>query len=101
MPIAKKYSLNELIASAKYYFEKLGEIPVTNKFSQDFDIIIDALFGIGLNRPLNSDICDLINDMNSSNAIKIAVDYSTAIIFDIYTLKTASSIIKFKSLPLR
>ena len=65
--------------TAKYYFEKLGEIPVTNKFSQDFDIIIDALFGIGLNRPLNSDICDLINDMNSSNAIKIAVDIPSGI----------------------
>lgn len=38
------------------------------------DIIIDALFGVGINRPLSGDYLALIKWLNDVKAIKIAVD---------------------------
>lgn len=70
---------NPQTENAKHYFEKLENTPVTNVFEDKYDIIIDAIFGIGLNRDLNSEICNLINSLNSSNAIKIAIDIPSGI----------------------
>ena len=38
------------------------------------DVIIDCLFGIGLNRSLDKFYCDIIDSINSSNKIIIAID---------------------------
>ena len=40
----------------------------------DNDIIIDAIFGSGLNRPIEGFTAELIKYINKSNAIKIAID---------------------------
>ena len=40
----------------------------------DNDIIIDAIFGSGLNRPVEGFTAELINYLNQTNAIKIAID---------------------------
>ncbi len=45
----------------------------------DADIVIDALFGTGLNRPLNKKAENLINEMNDLNGIKIACDIPSGI----------------------
>ena len=57
------------------------EVPMYDIFSEDDfpqiydnDIIIDAIFGSGLNRPIEGFTAELIKYINKSNAIKIAID---------------------------
>ena len=56
-------------------------VPMYDIFSEDDfpqiydnDIIIDAIFGSGLNRPIEGFTAELIKYINKSNAIKIAID---------------------------
>lgn len=65
--------------TAKYYFDKLEDTKITTEFSGEFDIIIDALFGIGLNRELSENICNLLTKLNLCNAVKIAIDIPSGI----------------------
>jgi hydroxyethylthiazole kinase-like uncharacterized protein yjeF len=43
------------------------------------DVVVDALFGAGLNRELNSDASKIINRLNSMQAFKIACDIPSGI----------------------
>lgn len=43
----------------------------------EYDIIIDAIFGIGMQGRLNRTISAVVDDMNNSKAYKIAVDIPT------------------------
>ena len=43
-------------------------------FKQNYDVIIDALFGIGLDRDLTESWLDIIDVMNAQHALKIAID---------------------------
>lgn len=66
--------------NACYYYEQL--LFVKKSDSADFekaDIIIDALFGIGLDRELNAAAVKLIERINRSNALKIAVDIPSGV----------------------
>ena len=61
--------------------EEETEVPMYDIFSEDDfphifdnDIIIDAIFGSGLNRPIEGFTAELINYLNKTNAIKIAID---------------------------
>lgn len=45
----------------------------------DFDWIIDGLFGTGLTRELSPEIQDLIDDINMSSATKVAIDIPTGL----------------------
>ncbi len=65
--------------SAKYYYSLLSDIEITNVIDKEYEVIIDAIFGIGLNRPLNSDIIEVINQINSQNAYRVAVDIPSGI----------------------
>ena len=47
--------------------------------TEDYDIIIDAVFGIGLKRDVSDSYADIINRMNQSKAYKIACDISSGI----------------------
>lgn len=47
---------------------------LTEALRQNPDLVIDALFGIGLNRPLNSDWVALIESLNTSKLPVLAVD---------------------------
>ncbi len=47
-----------------------------------YDIIVDALFGIGLSRDLTGIYKDIIEKANNTNALKIAVDISSGLISD-------------------
>ena len=64
---------------AQYYYSKTQSIKKSDKLNGEFDIIIDALFGIGLNRSLSPEICSLIEKMNMYNSIKVAVDIPSGV----------------------
>jgi len=56
----------------------LEYIEVVDELS-DADIVVDALFGSGLSRPLNETAQDIVNGMNGLNGFKIACDIPTGI----------------------
>lgn len=68
-------SISERINRLKVSAERLG-MGVFN--ARDYDgsaeIIVDAIFGIGLNRPIEGLTATLIEKLNSQNALKIALD---------------------------
>ncbi|TNE73969.1 NAD(P)H-hydrate epimerase [bacterium] len=43
------------------------------------DVIIDALFGTGLNKPIPEDIVSIIKRVNTLNAIKVSIDCPTGL----------------------
>ncbi|MDE6401657.1 MAG: NAD(P)H-hydrate epimerase, partial [Clostridiales bacterium] len=54
--------------------EKLTVLPAS-EYNGTANIIIDAIFGIGLNRPITGEIATLINSLNSAeNAFRLAID---------------------------
>lgn len=64
--------------NAKHYCERFtGEI--LKKLDADYDIIIDALFGIGFKGSLDAATEELIVNVNNQNAIRIAVDIPSGV----------------------
>jgi hydroxyethylthiazole kinase-like uncharacterized protein yjeF len=43
------------------------------------DVVVDAFLGIGITRPVSSELCGIIRAVNHSNAIKVAVDIASGI----------------------
>ena len=78
-----RYS-DKMSTDCEMNFERLKEetdVPMYDVFSEDDfpqiydnDIVIDAMFGSGLNRPIEGFTAELINYLNKINAIKIAID---------------------------
>lgn len=68
--------------TALFFMDSVSDIKVIDSFSDSYDIIIDALFGIGFRRMLSEDIAHLIYDINNSSAIKIAIDLPSGIFCD-------------------
>ena len=74
------------------------EVPMYDIFSEDDfpqiydnDIIIDAIFGSGLNRPIEGFTAELIKYINNSNAIKIAIDNPSGLILGTQKLRNSES----------
>ncbi len=67
--------------NAKYYFDNLPPVKFCDSFSPNdkFDIIIDAIFGIGLSRNIEGNLSELITKINSHNAFKISIDVPSGI----------------------
>ncbi len=65
--------------SAKYYYNKLSNLTVAYDLEGDYDIIIDAIFGIGLERPLSKNLQKLIDKINLQNAKRVAIDIPSGI----------------------
>ncbi|MCM1259199.1 MAG: NAD(P)H-hydrate dehydratase [Roseburia sp.] len=65
----------------QYMSAKRYEIPIAETLGK-YDIIVDALFGIGLSRPLEGKLKDLIQWCNSQEAVRIAVDMPSGISAD-------------------
>lgn len=64
----------------------IPEVPMYGIFSKDDfpkiddnDIVIDALFGSGLNRPLEGLAAEMVNHLNDNHAIKIAIDIASGL----------------------
>ncbi len=49
---------------------------------QDYDVIVDALFGIGLTREIGGIYRDIIESLNRKNGLKVAVDICSGISAD-------------------
>ncbi len=60
---------------------------------QESDVVIDALFGIGLSKPLNGLAAECVNQINTSNALIVAIDVPSGLFVDQHTNKN-SAIIK-------
>ena len=65
--------------NAGHYFSLLPQSIIFESFRGEFDIIIDAVFGIGLCRNLSDELITLINKLNQQAAIKIAIDIPSGI----------------------
>ncbi len=65
--------------NALFYYEKLDGIRITDTFEGEFDIIIDALFGIGLNREMSAELISLIERVNQADAVRIAIDLPSGV----------------------
>lgn len=65
--------------NALYHYNKLGDIKTKNTVTDDFDIIVDAVFGIGLNRTPSKELTELFKRINSAPAIKVAIDIPSGI----------------------
>ncbi len=68
--------------TAKYYYDRLEDIEICRELEKEYDILIDALFGIGLNRPLDSQAVSLIKKINSQNAVRVSIDIPSGISCD-------------------
>lgn len=74
-PLGKPRTENALF----FYNALPEEIVKTDTVDREYDIIIEALFGIGLNRDLNDDINSLLKRLNGMNAVRVAIDIPAGI----------------------
>ena len=54
-------------------------IPFVKGIEDEYDIIVDALFGVGLSREVRGKYADLIEDINCETAFKVAIDIPSGI----------------------
>ncbi|MBR4073048.1 MAG: NAD(P)H-hydrate epimerase, partial [Clostridia bacterium] len=69
-------------ATAQEYFKFLPSVTVTDSLSGSFDFIIDALFGIGLDRTISGRAADVVDFINLSAGTKIAIDLPSGVLPD-------------------
>lgn len=66
--------------TASHFYNFLStDIKQSASLNDSYDIIIDAVFGIGLNRELSENANSLFNQINSINCTKIAIDIPSGI----------------------
>lgn len=70
---SESYKVQKEICRA-YQIRISDEIP-----EESFDLVVDALFGIGLSRGLDGMMADVINKANQMTAWKVAVDISSGV----------------------
>lgn len=68
--------------TARIFVKSVSNIPVCDRITKSYDFYVDALFGIGLNRPLSPESENLINFVNTLGGVKISVDIPSGIIAD-------------------
>ncbi len=68
--------------TALSFKDSVSNIQILDDFIGEFDIVIDALFGIGLNRFLSKEIATLIQKINNYNCTKIAIDIPSGVFCD-------------------
>ncbi|MBR5604566.1 MAG: NAD(P)H-hydrate dehydratase [Bacteroidales bacterium] len=95
-----RYS-DKMSADCEINFERLKEeteVPMYDIFSEDDfpqiydnDIVIDAIFGSGLNRSIEGFTAELIDYLNKTNAIKIAIDVPSGLILETQKLRNSET----------
>jgi len=67
--------------NALYYYNELEFVEKSDVFSpyNNYDIIIDALFGIGFNRTPDDNTARLFDTVNNCNGYKIAIDIPSGV----------------------
>jgi NAD(P)H-hydrate epimerase len=68
--------------AAKQWLESGGKIDLLNSQLPDCDVLIDALFGTGLNRDLLNSAAAAIRSINQSPAIRVALDIASGLCAD-------------------
>ncbi|MBQ7956187.1 MAG: NAD(P)H-hydrate dehydratase [Lachnospiraceae bacterium] len=77
--LGKREHLSKETALQLNILEKYGLALESNFPEKEYDIIVDALFGIGLNREVEGLYRETIQKINSSSAKKVAVDVPSGI----------------------
>jgi len=72
------FTLHSAIAKVQLERATLLGVKVVDEISHA-DVVVDALFGAGLNKPLNEETKHIIHQLNSFNGHKIACDIPTGI----------------------
>ena len=70
--------------------EKASSIPKI----ENNDVVVDAIFGSGLTKPVTGFVADVINFINNSNVITIAIDIPSGLFADKTSFASKSEIIK-------
>ena len=65
--------------TSKPFLKSVQGIKVSDEIPAECDILIDAVFGIGLNRQLSGSGITLVDSMNLCSAVKIAIDIPSGI----------------------
>lgn len=68
--------------TALHFKSRVNGIKTIEDFNGNYDIVIDALFGIGLNRNLSEKISNLLKKINSYHSTKIAIDVPSGVFCD-------------------
>lgn len=69
------FSKNDLQISMQRELFRLGvSILTLNEFEPSDSIVVDAIFGVGLNKPLPSGLKSVINKINKTSKIIVAID---------------------------
>lgn len=63
------------------FFKSINDLPVFHKR----DVIIDALLGSGLNKPLDGKLLEVVQYLNQSQGIKVSVDIPSGLFADTHT----------------
>ena len=65
--------------NAAYYYGRLYLAKKADTVPQNTDIVVDALFGIGLDRPLEGAAAEAVKAINAAAGVKIAVDMPSGV----------------------
>lgn len=74
--------MTEETAYQKKRYEAVGGICSDRLREEEYSVIIDALFGVGLSREVTGRYAELIEEMNQRQAFKLAVDIPSGICAD-------------------
>ncbi len=74
MPFGKPETENAI-----YYYDKLKFVKFSDNLESDYDIIIDALFGIGYKIKDDKSTLDIFNALNSASGIKVSIDIPSGV----------------------
>lgn len=80
-PESEDFKVNEKRVPAKVQKRLIEQAGHAIEFN-DCDVLIDAIFGSGLSRPATGVYANVINQINDSNALRIAVDIPSGLMAD-------------------
>lgn len=74
---------SELFGLQKSIYESYG-FPILEEIDENdnFDVIVDAIFGVGLSRKIEGEYAGIIRKMNNLSGTKVAIDISSGICSD-------------------
>ncbi len=71
-----------LTVTANQFVSDIADLRAYYDFYGDYDIIVDALFGIGLSAPLAENISNMIERINAYRCTKVAIDVPSGVFCD-------------------
>jgi len=80
----------QLQSISVYDIRKIEDFPEI----EDESVVIDAIFGSGLTRPINGFIAEIIEKINNSPAVKVAIDTPSGIFSDNSSVHNKGAIVR-------